>query len=140
MMMLRSVPGLNPLVDFRSIKDYNDVQSMLRDVIQGQCIAAIPRNTLSTYRVNTNQVKALATTAEVPYGAVLVSSTISASIATRIINVLGNTENADLLKDYANYKLLKATNNDFAGLLRFFDSAGMNAPNLNVDAIFQQAQ
>jgi ABC-type phosphate/phosphonate transport system substrate-binding protein len=137
-MLMRSVSGLNPLTDFRSIKDYKDSQSMFRDVISGQCIAALPRNTLNGYRINSNQIKVLASTAEIPYGGVMVSSVIPNEATNRIINVFSNKENAAIMKDYVSYNLAKANANDFAGLLRFFLNAGMNPPTVNLNPVAVQ--
>ncbi len=137
-LLMRGVNGFNPLVDFPDLNDYDDATVMMRAVVDGKCAAAIPKGTLAQYRVPgvtdiTKAVKVLATTPVMPYGGVMVSSSVPQDVADRVVGVLTKADSQATLKDYvAADTLVKATSSDFAPLQRFFKDAGMNPPAVGV--------
>jgi ABC-type phosphate/phosphonate transport system substrate-binding protein len=126
--MLRA-PGFNPLKDFRNIKDYSDASSIMQDVSDNKCIAAIPSGTLASYKANnvadiTKTVKVFATSPELPFGALIVSPTVPRSVADQVVRQFA--DHTDQLKDLVTADaLVQATNADFADAQKAFDTAGI---------------
>jgi len=127
--VLRSA-GFDPLLAFRSIKDYSDNTAMVQDVSDNKCVAAIASGTLTNYKATnvvdiTKVVKVLVTTPELPYGGLMISAAVPHNVADAVTNVF--PDHVDALKGLVTADtLVTATNDDYADTQKAFQAAGFN--------------
>jgi ABC-type phosphate/phosphonate transport system substrate-binding protein len=93
--LMRSVSGFDPITGFRSIKEYGDATTMLSDVSNNKCVAAIESGTLETYTIPnvsdiTRTIKVLGTTPELPFGGLVISNTVPLDVADQVVRIFKN--------------------------------------------------
>jgi phosphonate transport system substrate-binding protein len=131
--MLRGA-GVNP-PNISDIKDYPDTGSMLQAVVDNQCAAAaIPAGTLTQYTVNdranpsgdiTKSFNVIATSPELPYGGLVISTTVPAETVSQVVKLL--VDNPDELKDLiAADEVISTSAGDYAEIEKFLEAGGIN--------------
>ncbi len=131
-MMMRGA-GFSPQ-NLSSIREFPDYGTMLQALADGVCAAAaIPAGTLTNYQVTdksgqtdiTKLISQLATSPEVPYGGLVVSSTVPQEIAATVTKLF--VEHADELKDLVQSdELVITTAADFAEVEKFLADSGVD--------------
>jgi ABC-type phosphate/phosphonate transport system substrate-binding protein len=123
-------PGFDPLLAFRSIKDYGDIATMVQDTSDNKCVAAIASGTLTSYKALnvqdiTKVIKIIGTTPELPFGGLMASSAVPRNVADAVSNVF--PDHVDALSGMVTAdSLVPATNDDYADTQKAFQAAGFN--------------
>jgi ABC-type phosphate/phosphonate transport system substrate-binding protein len=131
--MLRGA-GVNP-PNISNVKDYPDTQSMLQAVVDNQCAAAaIPAGTLTQYTVNdranpsgdiTKSFNVIATSPELPYGGLMVSTTVPSDTVTQVVKLL--VDNPSELKDLiAADEVTSTSASDYGEIEKLLETGGIN--------------
>lgn len=124
--------GLNPAQDLKGIKEFSDTAAVLQAVADGICISAgIPSGTLGSYnpKLTNGQLGVLTTTPELPFGGLVVSSTMPKAIADSVVDLFA--KNRDRLNGLIKVDdLAQVTSSDFADFQKLAQNAGLNLKTL----------
>jgi ABC-type phosphate/phosphonate transport system substrate-binding protein len=130
--MLRGA-GIGPQ-NLSSVRDNDDYGTMLQALADGVCIAAaIPAGTLAQYKVTdkggqtdiTKILNQVATTPEVPYGGLVIASTVPRDLAEQVTKLF--VDHPDELKGLvAADQFVNASPADFAEIEKFILAGGVD--------------
>jgi ABC-type phosphate/phosphonate transport system substrate-binding protein len=120
--------GVNPAGDLKGVKEFPNAEAMVQGLADGVCAATgIPSGTLSKFSVKLTggQLRVITSTAELPYGGIVVSPLLPKAITETLIDqIRRNPERfSDLLGDY---QLVEAKSTDYDDFIRFAQNAGLN--------------
>jgi hypothetical protein len=132
-LVMRSVRGFDPFVDFTAVRDVPDLTTLLREVGEDRCVGAIPAGTLSDYTVPgfaniTDAVSVLpgTTSPELPFGGLMVSERVPLGVAEQVARLF-QTNPAELEDLIDADGLVEADVNTLAAMTRLLQTAGMSA-------------
>jgi ABC-type phosphate/phosphonate transport system substrate-binding protein len=133
-LFMRSSGGFDPLVDLERVREVPDLETLVREVGTAQCVSALPAGALRQIRVPgmlvSEAVSVTATTPEIPFGGLVISSRVPASLAAEVSRLF--RENPDALRNLVNASalvevragalnpvetMLRAAGPDFSGYL-----------------------
>lgn len=127
---------LSPVTNVDSIRDMEDLETLIRAVAEGDCDAAgIPAGSLELLEDElgdaATQVTILETTSEFPYAVLTVAPSlplgIREALAEVILELADDNETALLLRPLLGQSgIISATEDDFDDLIRFLRSTGLD--------------
>lgn len=128
--------GLDPVSALESVSDYDDIPALVRAVAEGDCDAAgIPESALTVYAGaigdDADQVRSLLTTVPFPFDVLMLPVEVPLGKRLVLVDALeaiaGDPADAVTLRALlAQNALVPVTDDDFADLLEFINSTGLD--------------
>lgn len=133
-LMIRSDAKFDPIREYTAIRTFTDIPSMLKAMVPGKCVGAVPSGTLSSYSVDgvsdvNRTFTVLKATPEIPFGGLVIGNRVPKDVADGIIQLF--VKNPDQLKGLVDAdKLLDAKASDYNTALQFLQQAGFDFQSL----------
>ncbi|MCB9452238.1 MAG: PhnD/SsuA/transferrin family substrate-binding protein [Anaerolineaceae bacterium] len=123
--------GVNPTTDLKAINDYEDLETLIQAVADGDCDAAGIPSTALAGGEPPEGVSILETSVAFPYPVVLIPPQLPLGAQTALIEALlalaDNTDSAEIMQGLLEQDaLIPVTTDDFSDLTAFLESTGLD--------------
>jgi ABC-type phosphate/phosphonate transport system substrate-binding protein len=111
--------------DFKAVQDFPDTPTILQNVANNLCVAAVPAGTLSGGTAVPRGITRLTTTPELPFGGLVIANAIPGDVAASVSTFF--TSNADAIKGFVTAdSVVPAKATDFKEMNDALQAAGIN--------------